>query len=323
MEQWPHIPVLRDELRAYASTRPGERWVDATTGFGGHSSVLLDEGASVLGFDQDPFALAAAALRLAPHGDRFEGVRSNFSAIGEVLASQGVRTIDGCIADLGVSSLHLDDATRGFSFSADGPVDMRMDPDAPVTALSLLRENDAKTIAGWLSSYGEEPFARPIARALCEWARGSGPHSTRSMAEVVYSCLPRRVVAKLSHHPATRTFQALRIVVNSELDVLDRLLAVVPALLSPGGRFIVISFHSLEDRRVKTAFATLAGRRNAPAPRPGLPPPPAPPTEFELLTTKAVTASAAELLENPRSRSAKLRAVRRCSSPSDLKGTAA
>jgi 16S rRNA (cytosine1402-N4)-methyltransferase len=304
-----HKPVLRAEVLALAAVRPGERWVDCTLGFGGHTSALLDAGAHVTGLDQDPAALAAATRRLEAAGDRFTAVRANFRDLVRVVEGP----VDGVLADIGVSSWQLDQAERGFAFSARGPVDMRMDPDGAVTALSLLQTLAEAELAHVLADFGEEPFAGRIARALKTWALGEGPHDTTRMAQVVAEAIPRKVAATLHHHPATRTFQALRIAVNDELGALDTLLEAAPTLLAPGGRFLVISFHSLEDRRVKQTFATLSGRKRLQAPRRGLPPPPAPEPDFELLTPRAVQAGAPEVADNPRARSAKLRALRRLS----------
>jgi 16S rRNA (cytosine1402-N4)-methyltransferase len=219
--------------------------------------------------------------------------------------------VDGILADLGVSSWQLDQPARGFSFQADGPLDMRMDTTRGETALSLLQRSAPDVVARWLRELAEEPFAGPIARAACTWAQGEGPHGTRGLAQAVVAALPRGYAAKLHHHPATRTFQALRLAVNAELEVLETLLDVAPKLLAPGGRLLIISFHSLEDRRVKETFAQLSGRRRPVAPRRGLPPPEAPEPDYTLLTTKPITASSNELETNPRSRSAKLRGLRR------------
>lgn len=302
-----HNPVLREEVLALAAARPGERWVDCTLGFGGHTSGLLEAGATVVGLDQDPEALASTRRRFEGAGEQFRAVRANFRDLGRVVDGP----LDGVLADIGVSSWQLDRAERGFSFSARGPLDMRMDPDGPVTALSLLQTLEEPELARILAENGEEPFAGRIARAIKAWVTGEGPHDTARLAQVVAEALPRKVAATMRHHPATRTFQALRIAVNDELGALDALLESAPAQLAPGGRVLVISFHSLEDRRVKNAFATLAGRKRPQAPRRGLPPPPAPEPEFMLLTPHAVQAGDAEVHANPRARSARLRAIRR------------
>jgi 16S rRNA (cytosine1402-N4)-methyltransferase len=304
-----HRPVLREAVDALAAARPGERWIDCTLGFGGHTSDLLRAGASVTGLDQDPEALGRASAALVSAGDRFRAVRANFRDLGAIVSGP----VDGILADIGVSSWQLDRPERGFSFSARGPVDMRMDPDAGETALELIRRVSDTELAGLLSSLGEEPFARRIAPTIKAWAAGAGPHDTAALAAVVAGCLPRKVAATMHHHPATRTFQALRIAVNDELGALDALLEAAPALLAPGGRCLIISFHSLEDRRVKQRFAALSGRVRPQAPRRGLPLPEsdAAPPAFTLLTPHAVVADEAEVAINPRARSARLRAVQR------------
>jgi 16S rRNA (cytosine1402-N4)-methyltransferase len=304
-----HRPVLREAVHALAAARPGERWVDCTLGFGGHSADLLRAGASVTGLDQDPEALSRATGSLAFAGDRFTPVRRNFRDLASVVNGP----VNGILADIGVSSWQLDRAERGFSFSVRGPVDMRMDPEGGETALDLLRRIEVNALAGLLATFGEEPFARRIAPALKVWASGEGPHDTATLAAVVSGCLPRKVAATMHHHPATRTFQALRIAVNDELGALDALLEAAPGLLAPGGRCLIISFHSLEDRRVKQRFAALSGRVRPQAPRRGLPLPTgddAPPA-FVLLTPHAVVADEAEVAVNPRARSARLRALQR------------
>ncbi len=312
MQRTPHIPVLRDATLRLAAVREGALWVDCTLGFGGHAEALLEAGARVIGIDQDPQAAAAARERLGRFGERFAHVRGNFRDVRALLGGVGVGAVDGLLADLGVSSWQLDRPERGFSFQAAGPVDMRMDPDAARTAFALVRDLSAEELAHLIQRYGEEPFARPIARALRAWSEGEGPHDTVTLAAAVVRALPRKVAATSRIHPATRTFQALRMAVNDELGALEALLADAPALLRVGGRILVISFHSLEDRIVKQTFAGWAGKRTAPPPRRGLPPAvePAPPA-FELLTPKPVVADEAETRENPRARSAKLRAVRK------------
>lgn len=308
-----HRPVLYEPLLELAEVRPGERWVDCTLGRGGHAEGLLKAGAALWAIDQDPDALSASAARLAPYAERLTLVPGNFrNALAEVKAQVGAQGLDGLIADLGVSSPQLDQGHRGFSFTHNGPVDMRMDPTTGPTALTLIRESEIQHLAGLLRRLGEEPFAGPIAKALKIWAEGPGPHDTHGMANVVSGAMPRKMVATARKHPATRTFQALRLAVNDELGALDDLLAAIPDLLAPGGRALIISFHSLEDRRVKRAFADLAGRtQSSPAGRRGLPPPVESVADFELITKKARKGDAAEIEANPRARSAVLRGLRR------------
>lgn len=305
----PHVPVLADAVRALAAARPGEVWVDCTLGFGGHAAALLAAGVRLIGIDQDPEARAFAARRLSAHADRLTLLAGNFRDVAALLAEAGIPAVDGLLADIGVSSWQLDQPERGFAFRAAGPVDMRMNPGAGRPALALIQETPTGELAGILRTLGEEPFAGPVARAIKAWAADAGPHDTLGLAEAVRGAIPRKAAAKRGHHPATRTFQALRIAVNDELGALDDLLAAIPDLLNPGGRALIITFHSLEDRRVKQAFAALT-RPPAP-PRRGLPPPDAAPPPFQALTRKPAVADADELAANPRARSAKLRAVQK------------
>ena len=304
-----HIPVLAEPVRRLAAAKPGEVWVDCTLGFGGHTADLLAAGARVYGVDRDPQARAATAARLAPYADRFSMLSGDFRHVAALLAAEGVEAVDGLLADLGVSSWQLDQAERGFSFQHAGPVDMRMDPAGPRTALDLLRTLPMGEIADLLRRYGEEPFAGPIARAMKAWAEGPGPHSTTGLAAVVAGALPAKAQRTRHRHPATRAFQALRMAVNDELGALETLLATLPTLLRPGGRALLISFHSLEDRPIKQAFA--AWTRPPEPPRRGLPAPDAAEPPFVALTRKPVIADEAEVATNPRARSAKLRAVMR------------
>lgn len=304
-----HRPVLARAVSACAAVRPGELWVDCTLGFAGHARGLLEAGARLVGIDRDAEALAHARATLADFSERVEFVHGDFRDIERLVEAAG--PVDGLLADLGVSSWQLDRPERGFSFQAAGPVDMRMDPSRGEPAMALIRRLSVPELADLIRRFGEEQYAGPIARGLVAWAAGEGPHDTATLARAVVEALPRKAAAMRKHHPATKTFQALRIAVNDELGALDALLDAIPRVLAPGGRALVISFHSLEDRVVKQRFAEWSGRRRPPAPRRGLPPPPAPPPEFELLTRKPITAEGDELADNPRARSAKLRAVRR------------
>ena len=310
----PHTPVMPRSVAHYASAEPGQLWVDCTVGYGGHTRLLLDAGARVIGIDQDPDALAVAGAQLAGfiESGRLSLRRGNFADLDLLLdAGERLPQVDGVLADLGVSSAQLDRGERGFSFDRAGPIDMRMNPDGPRTALDLLLESDQGELTRLLRTYGEEPLARPIARALRAYAQSDGPFDTRTLAAVVINAMPARVRAKRKRHPATQTFQALRMAVNDELGVVERLLDQAPRVLAPGGRIIMISFHSLEDRLVKHHFATWAGRRRPQAPRLGLPPPEAPAPTFELLTRRVARPVPDELDTNPRARSARLRAARK------------
>ena len=309
----PHTPVLYREVLTHAAAREGEVWVDCTLGRGGHAEGLLEAGARLIGLDKDPEALSFCARRLERFGDRFTAVRADFRELPRLLSALGVRAVDGVLADLGVSSPQLDEAARGFSFSASGPVDMRMNPDAGPSAADLIATLDELELARALRDYGEEPLARPIARALKAWSAAGGG-DTLSLAAAVEAATPARVRYQLKKHPATRTFQALRILVNDELGALHDLLVAAPPLLAPGGRLLVISFHSLEDRALKVAFRALS--EPPPPPRRGLPPPPGALPCFEARPRKSIPAAEDELTANPRARSAKLRVLRRLPAPS-------
>lgn len=298
-----HITVLLHETVEMLKAGPGKLIVDCTLGGGGHTELLLEQGATVWGIDRDPDARRAATLKLARFGSRFKVLAGNFQDVEAILAQQGVSRVDSLLADLGVSSHQLDTASRGFSFREDGPLDMRMDTRAAFSARNLVNEAPEGEIADILWQFGEERASRAIARAIVK-ARSQAPITTTAqLARVVESVLPR----KGRQHPGTRTFQALRIAVNGELDALDALLDSSVRLLGKGGRMAVITFHSLEDRRVKQFFDLRSrpeiDRPEWPAPRPN------PDYCFRLLSRKPVTAGEEELSTNPRSRSAKLRGV--------------
>ncbi len=296
-----HQTVLLDEAVALLAPREGKVVVDGTLGGGGHAERLLQAGATVIGLDKDPRALAAARERLSPFGDRFTAIQSDFRYLPRVLAERG--EVDGVLVDLGVSSPQLDEAARGFSFMHDGPLDMRMS-DEGETAAELLERWDEAEVAFALKEFGEEPFSRPIARSL----KALLPKTTAQAVEAVKQAVPRKAWPDRIH-VATRTFQALRIAVNGELDALSGLLDAVPKILKVGGRAVVISFHSLEDRMVKQRFRSLEGRCTCP---PGFPVCVCGAKgSFTPLTRKAVQASESEENKNPRSRSARLRAVER------------
>lgn len=298
-----HVTVLLHETVDMLAPAPGKLIVDCTLGGGGHTELLLERGATVWGIDRDPDARRAATLKLARFGSRFKVLAGNFQDVEAILAQQGVSRVDGLLADLGVSSHQLDTASRGFSFREDGPLDMRMDTRAAFSAQNLVNEAPEEELADIIWQFGEERASRAIARAIVK-ARSQAPITTTGqLARVVESVLPR----KGRQHPGTRTFQALRIAVNGELDALDALLASSVRLLGKGGRMAVITFHSLEDRRVKQFFDLRSrpeiDRPEWPAPRPN------PDYCFRLLSRKPVTAGEEELSTNPRSRSAKLRGV--------------
>jgi 16S rRNA (cytosine1402-N4)-methyltransferase len=303
--EFSHEPVLAKEVVELLRPEPGKLFLDGTLGGGGHSLLFLERGARVIGIDKDPRALAAARARLARFGEAFRAVRADFRDAKNVLDALGLAPVDGALVDLGVSSPQLDAPERGFSFSRPGPLDMRMgDEGEPLR--DLLRRIDERELARILREYGEEPFARPIARAMKRAVEGGEPLDTRRLAEIVAAAIPRKAWPR-KIHPATRTFQALRIAVNDELGALAAWLEALPSVLAPGGRAAAISFHSLEDRMVKEKFRALTQACTCPPDLPvcacGAK------ASFTRVTGKPVVASDAEVAANPRARSAKLRAV--------------
>ena len=289
-----HVPVLLDEALKYLNVRPGGVIVDATLGLGGHSSAIarrLGATGRLICFDRDPEAMAKAKVRLeevaAELGSEMPEVIYEPRAFSEAAEAIKPGSIDGLLADFGVSSLQLDEAHRGFSFRSDGPLDMRMDTRSGETAGQVVNQEDENELADLIYEFGEERRSRRIARAI---VRARPIETTAELAQVISAAAPSMKGDKI--HPATRTFQALRIRVNNELGEIESLLKSAPSLLKPGGRLVLISFHSLEDRQVKDSFRE-AGRDKT----------------FEVLTKKPVVASEQEQLRNPRSRSAKLRAA--------------
>ncbi|HSB20612.1 MAG TPA: 16S rRNA (cytosine(1402)-N(4))-methyltransferase RsmH [Anaeromyxobacteraceae bacterium] len=307
MTEYRHEPVLSREVVEILRPEPGRLLLDCTLGGGGHAELLLERGAQVIGVDRDPRAVAAARARLARYGEAFRAVRADFRDARGVLGALGIGEVDGALADLGVSSPQLDEAGRGFSFSRPGPLDMRMGSEGETLA-ELLARVDERELAGILRRYGEEPFARPVARAIKRAVASGEPLDTARLAEVVARAIPRR---SWPHriHPATRTFQALRIAVNDELGSLAAWLESLPRLVKVGGRAAAISFHSLEDRMVKERFRALTRACTCPPDLPvcacgAL-------AAFAPVTRKAIVAGEAEVAANPRARSARLRAVER------------
>ncbi|HSN90737.1 MAG TPA: 16S rRNA (cytosine(1402)-N(4))-methyltransferase RsmH, partial [Anaeromyxobacteraceae bacterium] len=255
MTEFAHETVLGTEVVAMLRPEPGRLLFDGTLGAGGHALLLLEAGARVIGIDRDPRAVAAAKARLARFGEAFRAARADFRDARNVLDAMGIAAVDGALVDLGVSSPQLDQGERGFSFSQTGPLDMRMSGEGETLA-ELLRRVDERELARILREYGEEPFARPVARAVKRAVDGDERLDTARLAEVVAGAIPRRAWPRRIH-PATRTFQALRIAVNDELGALAAWLDALPGLLAPGGRAAAISFHSLEDRMVKQRFRRL------------------------------------------------------------------
>ena len=295
-----HVPVLTAEVLHYLQPARGGLFVDCTVGLGGHTRALLEAGATrVIGLDRDPDALAVARERLAPWSDRVELVHADYRALDEVLDGRGIPFVDGALADLGVSSLQLDAPGRGFSFQRDEPLDMRMDRSRGGTAADLVAQSSETELADAIFRYGEERYSRRIARAIVHARREAPIDTTGRLASIVRRGIPRRGYMRID--PATRTFQALRIWVNRELEGLDRFLEAAARRLRAGARLVVIAFHSLEDRVVKHTLRALE-RGGAP----GL-------TLLKVLTKKPVTPGDAEVRSNPRARSAKLRAAERVS----------
>nr|WP_242822457.1 16S rRNA (cytosine(1402)-N(4))-methyltransferase RsmH [Thermaerobacter marianensis] len=294
------MPVLLREVVAYLAPRPGGRYVDGTVGAGGHAAAVLAAAggeAELLGIDRDPAALALAARRLAPFGARVRLVHGNFRGLEQHLEDAGWDAVDGILLDLGVSSMQLDDPSRGFSYQEEGPLDMRMDPSQPVTAADLVNTAGRDQLARWIAEYGEERWAGRIADFIVAARRRRPITTTTQLVEIIKAAIPARA-RRRGGHPARRTFQALRIAVNGELDGLEEFLQQAARRLRPGGRMVVIAFHSLEDRAVKRAFRALAAPDGGAAP-------------FRLLTRRPVTPGEEEAQANPRSRSAKLRAIER------------
>jgi len=300
-----HEPVLLSEILEFLFQRgraPGGVFCDVTLGRGGHAQAILEWSAPtgrVIGLDRDPTALAFSRGRLASFGDRVTLVHAPFSRLGASLGVLGIEEVDGILADLGVSSPQLDTAERGFSFQRTGPLDMRMDQTEGETAADLLARVDEAELAALLRDFGEERFAGRIARRIVEARERGELDSTAALAAVITQAVPARERHK---NPATRTFQALRIVVNRELDELRAFLAEAPGLLRPGGRLCVIAFHSLEDRMVKRRFRAL-GEPGHDVPAAG--------ARYRIVTKRIVIASEAEQARNPRARSAKLRVLER------------
>jgi 16S rRNA (cytosine1402-N4)-methyltransferase len=305
----PHEPVMLTEVLAVLDPRPGGLYVDGTLGAGGHAAAVLAAaapGGRLLGLDRDPQALRLAEANLREFGDRVVVKRASFDQMGEVMRDMGWDAADGILLDLGVSSMQLDQAGRGFSFRQDAPLDMRMGPEGQ-SAAELLAEADERELARVLKQYGEEPFARRIAQVLVR-ARAAAPIATTGrLAELVEAALPAAERRKRKLHPATQVFQGLRIAVNDEIGRLERFLDALPGLLRPGGRVAVISYHSLEDRPVKRALAALARPCHCP-PRLAVCVCGKKPL-VGLLTPKALRPGADEVAANPRARSARLRAA--------------
>lgn len=283
------------EVLEQLSPARGGLFVDCTVGLGGHARALLDGGASrLIGIDRDPSALAQAREVLSAYGDRVDLVHSDYRRFNEILDRRNVATVDGVLADLGVSSMQLDAPGRGFSFRRDEPLDMRMDPTTGETAAEAIGRADERALADAIYEFGEERYARRIARAIVDARSRHAIETTGQLADIVRRAIPRKGYSRID--PATRTFQAIRIWVNRELDGLDRFLNDVARRLGPGGRMAVVTFHSLEDRIVKHTLRSLQADEAI-----GL----------TVRTKRPVVPSESEVERNPRARSAKLRAAER------------
>jgi 16S rRNA (cytosine1402-N4)-methyltransferase len=307
-----HIPVLRDEIVQLLRCRSGERYVDGTVGGGGYAEAILEASApagTLLALDWDADAIARVEMRLKRFGERVLLERASFSDLSEVLQRLHWGPVDGIVLDLGVSSYHLDDPERGFSFMREGPLDMRMDRSGSKTAADLLSSLSEQELADLIFELGEERWARRIARAIVTHRKTSRFATTRELADLISATVPKTPDSRRIH-PATRTFQALRLAVNRELDALQGFLTSALDLLGAGGRLCVVAFHSLEDRMVKEKFRYWS--RACRCPKDLLK------CECEgrplarLLTKKAVRPGPEEEERNPRSRSARLRAVEKC-----------
>lgn len=288
-----HVPVMTAEAMRYLQPERGGVFVDCTVGLGGHSRAMLEAGATrVIGIDRDLDALAQARVTLAPWAAKVELVHSDYRAIDSVLDGLNITLVDGALADLGVSSMQFDEPGRGFSFQRDEPLDMRMDRSTGQTAAELIAVTAERELADTIYAYGEERFSRRIARAIVEARREAPIDTTLRLATIVRRAIPTRGYQRID--PATRTFQALRIWVNRELDGLDVFLGAMAKRLRVGARLVVISFHSLEDRIVKHTLRALEKSADV---------------ALKVLTKKPLVAGDEEIALNPRARSAKLRAA--------------
>ena len=311
MSGFHHIPILRDTVVSLLAPQRGGTFVDGTLGGGGHAEAVLErlpEGGRLYGIDRDGAAIEAASLRLARFGEAFTAIRGNFFDMKRLLAGQGVMEADGILLDFGVSSHQLDTPERGFSYHEDAPLDMRMDPSAPLSAYDVVNGYPAEALARIIREYGEERYAMRVANAIVREREKAPLDSTVRLAEIVKRAMPAPA-RREQQHPARRTFQALRIEVNGELAGLSDALTDAHDLLRSGGVFAVITFHSLEDRIVKQAFKTFESPctcdPRAPICTCGKKP------TARMLTKKPIVAEEAELKENPRARSAKLRAIQK------------
>ncbi len=288
-----HVPVLIQEVLRYLRPRDRGVYLDGTLGAGGYTEAILDSSGpdgKVVGLDLDPQAVRRTALRLQTYGERFRAVHGGFQEAASILADLGIEAIDGAVLDLGLSSEQLEDPERGFSFRFEGPLDMRFDTTSGVAVMDLLETISVNKLEEILATYGEERYCKRLARGILEARRRGVLSTTQDLSNAVSRILGRR---RGKIHPATRTFQALRIAVNLELDNLSRALTDIPPLLKPGGRFCVVSYHSLEDREVKRSFRDRHKERQG----------------WVIVTPKPLRPSIEEMKNNPRSRSARMRVL--------------
>ena len=306
MSEFHHVSVLLEECLEALNIKPDGIYVDGTLGGAGHSSRIAERLTTgrLIGIDRDPVALQAAGKRLEPYKNNVTLVHSNFCQIAQVLREQNISGVDGILLDLGVSSPQLDDAQRGFSYMADAPLDMRMNGQDALTARQVVNTWPREELRRILYTYGEERYAPQIASAICRRREEKPIETTLELVDVIRSAMPPAALRE-KQHPAKRSFQAIRIAVNDELGSVETVMAEAIPLLNPGGRLAVITFHSLEDRIVKTAMAEAAKGCTCPPSFPvcvcGKKP------HVKLISRKPITASNEELEQNPRSRSAKLR----------------
>ncbi len=309
MSEFRHVPIMKEEVISLLKPERGGIFVDGTLGGGGHAQAVLErlpENGKLFGIDRDGDAIAAAGARLAPFGERFAALRGNFFCMKELLHAQGVDGVDGILLDLGVSSYQLDEPERGFSYMEDAPLDMRMDRQSPVSAYDVVNGYSSEQLFILIKNYGEERYASRIANAIVRERAKKPIERTGELSEIIRHAMPAQA-RREAQHPAKRTFQAIRIEVNGELAGLEEAIVSAHDILKPGGVMAVITFHSLEDRIVKQTFRRFENPctcdPHAPVCTCGKTP------SARVLTKKPVTPGETELEENPRSRSAKLRAI--------------
>ena len=312
-----HVPIMVSEVLSLLAPERGGVFVDGTLGGGGHAEAVLSampESGRLFGIDRDDEALRAASARLSRFGDRFTAIKGNFFDMKTLLADRGITAVDGILLDLGVSSHQLDAAERGFSYKAEAPLDMRMDRSAPLTARTVVNEWPENELRRIFYEYGEEKFSAKIARRICERRAEAPIETTTELAELIKGAIPAKFRNE-PQHPARRCFQAIRIAVNGELDGLSDAVRAAHDLLNPGGRLVVLTFHSLEDRIVKNAFRTFENPCTCPKSAPvcicGKKP------TATVLTRRPLVASEEEQKQNSRATSAKLRAIERMDPEAD------